>query len=234
MTSLNTVSTLFGGTAPHGLKELYGESFNDGTSAPASGPINLRAFNGKIPQTTAPSYTIGTTYTDADLVPPIMTSTSQSGYTISGHAGNTDLLKAFNRSKLSNYPGTHALRFQYNTYQGSATTWTGVGSLDGAWVRVDISSAIRLSGFVIRSEATTNIPRNVRLLGWDGSKWNIVFTRSNAFTNPGNGRNNMNPIVITFDNLTGSYSKYAFVWLRVSANNSPYLPRLAQFNLIPE
>ena len=50
MTSLNTVSTLFGGTAPHGLKELYGVNFSDGnTSAPASGPINLRAFNGKTP-----------------------------------------------------------------------------------------------------------------------------------------------------------------------------------------
>ena len=49
MTSLNTVSTLFGGTAPHGLKELYGELFSDGTSAPASGAINLRAFNGKSP-----------------------------------------------------------------------------------------------------------------------------------------------------------------------------------------
>lgn len=49
MTSLNTVSTLFGGTAPHGLKELYGVNFSDGTSAPASGPIILRAFNGKKP-----------------------------------------------------------------------------------------------------------------------------------------------------------------------------------------
>jgi len=232
MTSLNTVSSRFGGTAPHGLKELYGKKFSDGTSAPASGgAINLRAFTDKVPSS---SYTIGTSYTDADLVPPRMNSTSQGGYTISGHAGNTDLLKAFNRSKFSNYPGTPELQFQYNTYQGPATAWTGVGSLDGAWVRVDISSAIRLRGFVIRSEATTNIPRNVRLLGWDGSKWNIVFTKSDAFTNPGDGRNNMNPIVITFDNLTESYSKYAFVWLRVSANNGLYLPRLAQFNLIPE
>jgi len=50
MTSLNTVSTLFGGTAPHGLKELYGVSFDDGGAAPQSGnPINLRAFNGKNP-----------------------------------------------------------------------------------------------------------------------------------------------------------------------------------------
>ena len=50
MTSLNTVSTLFGGTAPHSLTELYGVNFSDGnTSAPASGAINLRAFNGKNP-----------------------------------------------------------------------------------------------------------------------------------------------------------------------------------------
>jgi len=236
MTSLNTVSTSFGGTAPHSLTELYGVDFDGGGAAPASGnPINLLAFTGKSPAPLEPlSATIGTSYTDADLVPPIMTSTSQSGYTVSGHAGNTDLLKAFNRSKSSNYPGTHALRFEYNTYQGSATNWTGVGSLDGAWVRIDLSSATKLRGFVIRSEATTNIPRDVRLLGWDGSSWNVVFTRSSAFTNPGVGRNNMNPIVITFDNLSASYSKYAFVWMRVSANNGLYLPRLAQFNLIPE
>jgi len=52
MTSLNAVSTLFGGTAPHGLKELYGETFGDGTSAPNTGAaINLQGFTGK---TTAP------------------------------------------------------------------------------------------------------------------------------------------------------------------------------------
>jgi len=58
MTSLNAVSTLFGGTAPHGLKELYGENFDDGSatgsstsSAPASGAINLLAFTHKIPPT---------------------------------------------------------------------------------------------------------------------------------------------------------------------------------------
>lgn len=49
MTSLNAVSTLFGGTAPHRLEELYGVGFSDDGVAPASGPINLRAFNGKTP-----------------------------------------------------------------------------------------------------------------------------------------------------------------------------------------
>ena len=47
--SLNTVSATFGGTAPHGLKELYGVGFDDGGVAPASGPINLRDFDGKLP-----------------------------------------------------------------------------------------------------------------------------------------------------------------------------------------
>ena len=50
MTSLNAVSTLFGGTAPHGLKELYGETFSDGGSAPNTGAaINLQGFTGKTP-----------------------------------------------------------------------------------------------------------------------------------------------------------------------------------------
>ena len=82
MTSLNTVSTLFGGTAPHGLKELYGESFSDGTSAPASGPINLRAFNGKSPRPpfAPPS---GTTRVTATISPAPLTYTSyDTAYTI--------------------------------------------------------------------------------------------------------------------------------------------------------
>ena len=49
MTSLNTVSTVFGGTAPHRLKELYGVDFAEGGAAPASGAINLLAFTGKSP-----------------------------------------------------------------------------------------------------------------------------------------------------------------------------------------
>ena len=35
--SLKDTGVLFGGTAPHGLKELYGETFVDGGSAPAYG-----------------------------------------------------------------------------------------------------------------------------------------------------------------------------------------------------
>lgn len=87
MTSLNTVSTLFGGTAPHGLKELYGKSFSDGTSAPASGAINLRAFHGKSPQLPfAPPP--GTTYIISTISPSPLTYNSYSTpYTIN-IAGN--------------------------------------------------------------------------------------------------------------------------------------------------
>ena len=82
MTSLNTVSTLFGGTAPHGLKELYGVSFNDGTSAPASGPINLRAFNGKSPKPRFAPPT-GTTLVIATISPSPLTYTSyDTAYTV--------------------------------------------------------------------------------------------------------------------------------------------------------
>ena len=82
MTCLNTVSTLFGGTAPHGLKELYGESFSDGTSAPGEGPINLLAFTGKSPQPpfAPPS---GTTLVTATISPSPLTYTSyDTAYTI--------------------------------------------------------------------------------------------------------------------------------------------------------
>lgn len=54
MTSLNTVSSRFGRTAPHSLHGLYGESFAEGGAAPTSGAINLLAFNGMSPLPTSP------------------------------------------------------------------------------------------------------------------------------------------------------------------------------------
>ena len=55
--SLKDTAVLFGDTAPHSLSELYGEPFSGGTSAPASGAINLNAFNGKTPAPTEASGT---------------------------------------------------------------------------------------------------------------------------------------------------------------------------------
>ena len=64
--SLNAVSTAFGGTAPHGLKELYGVVFDGGGSAPASGEINLNAFDGKSPY--SPTTLITSTISPSPLV----------------------------------------------------------------------------------------------------------------------------------------------------------------------
>ena len=205
-------------------------------------PLSLNVFDGKSPAT----YTYGTySSVSAGLVPPVMTSTSQSSYTISGHAGNTDLTNAFNRSPTTNYSGTDATRIDLVTYQGSATNWPGVGSILGAWVRVDLPASISIKGIVIRSETYTNIPKNVRLLGSnDGSNWDLVFTTDDTLYAPGTldydfylnrsaMDDNMDPIVLLFTSSTAAYSKDAFTWLRVS-HAGTYLPRLAQFNLIPD
>lgn len=82
MTSLNTVSTLFGLTAPHGLKELYGRDFDGGGAAPASGgPINLLAFTGKSPAPIPPPY--GITYVISTISPSPLTYTSfNTAYTL--------------------------------------------------------------------------------------------------------------------------------------------------------
>ena len=66
MTSLNAVSTTFGRTAPHGLKELYGVVFDGGGSAPASGQISLNAFAGKSPY--SPTTLIKSTISPSPLV----------------------------------------------------------------------------------------------------------------------------------------------------------------------
>ena len=79
MTSLNTVSTLFGLTAPHSLTELYGVEFNEGGAAPATGAIRLLTFNGKSPVTTP----FGTTLVTATINPAPRTYTlSNTTYTL--------------------------------------------------------------------------------------------------------------------------------------------------------
>ena len=82
MTSLNTVSELFGGTAPHSLTELYGVDFAEGGAAPAAGAINLRAFNGKSPiPKILPTY--GTTYVTSTISPsPLTYTSSNTAYTL--------------------------------------------------------------------------------------------------------------------------------------------------------
>jgi len=81
MTSLNAVSTLFGGTAPHGLKELYRKHFDDGGSAPASGAINLLAFNNKIPALVLAA-SVTTSITSTINPSPLSYTTTNTSYTI--------------------------------------------------------------------------------------------------------------------------------------------------------
>ena len=81
MTSLNTVSILFGGTAPHGLKELYGETFSGGGSAPASGAINLLAFNNKTPSLVLAA-SVTTSITSTINPSPLSYTTTNTSYTI--------------------------------------------------------------------------------------------------------------------------------------------------------
>ena len=236
--SLKDTAVLFGDTAPHSLSELYGEPFSGGTSAPASGAINLNAFNGKTPSVTITSFTIGT-YSTTHLVPPVLSSTTQSNYTVSGHSGTNNLIKAFDRTAYSNYDGrtgganTTDLTFDNNVYQGSSTAWTGVATFDAPWIKIELPTARTVTGMVIRSEAATNIGQKLRLLGSnDNTNWELVFSTNTTINDPGGGRNNMNPIVINFTGTTGSYKYYAYVWLENTTTTGAYLPRVAQFNLI--
>jgi hypothetical protein len=239
--SLKDTGVLFGDTAPHSLSELYGEPFSGGTTAPASGTINLNAFNGETPPAvTITGFTIGT-YSTTYLVPPVLSSTTQSNYTVSGHTGTNNLLKAFDRAAYSNYDsrtgGANSIDviFNNNIYQGSATTWTGVATYDAPWIQVELPTARTVVGMVIRSEAVTNVGQKLRLLGSnDNTNWDLVFSTNTTINNPGGGRNNMNPIVIQFSSTTGSYKYYAYVWLGITATTGTYLARLAQFNLITQ
>jgi len=235
--SLTALSLSDGKSAPHGLTELRGTSFSDGTSAPASGTIRFLDFLNKTigspaAVTPATSFSYGTYSSwSSRLLPTVMSSTSQNGYTIYGHAGNTDLTKAFDRNRYSNYSG-YPYSFLNGVYQGSTTNWTGWGSFRAPWVRVDLPSVTTIQGIVIRPHATTNVPQQIRLLGSnDGYNWQLIFSPSAAtIYHQGGYTGSMNPIVLLFT-PPASYSKYALVWLGVTATGN-YLPRLAQFNVI--
>ena len=249
-------------TTPHSMSEFYDVPFSDGTSSVASGQISLNDFRNKTIQLA--NYTYGT-YSDyshtgtTDLLPPVMTSLSQNGYTISGikRPGGTSgssgfgVDKAFNRNfgtrtngnnwngalspgggwaPSSSYPNGEP------TYDGPSTTWNGVGTLTGPWLRVDLPSVRTLKGLVIRPTGTAVLVKKPRLLGSnDGTNWNMVWQTNDLIQSPeyaGNfsGYGGSGPNVVLFT-PNGSYSKYVFQWLGNHFDGS-YLPRICQLNLI--
>ena len=239
--SLDSVGTLFGGTQPHGLSELYGKQFEGGGSSPAQGQsINLYGFSGKQPLTTPTtppgstqtSFTYGS-YSTTNLIPPILTATSQNGYTVSGHASiSSDILFAFNRSASDNYRGA-SYPFSNNIYTGPSKSWSGVATYTAPWIIVQLPASQSIKGYVIRPEATTNLGQKPRILGSnDGNNWNLLWYTDTLLNNPTGTRNNMNPVVIIFGSPTISYTYYAYIWLENQVVTADYLPRVAQLNFI--
>jgi hypothetical protein len=252
--SLNTISVEAGGTIPHGLTELYSTVFSDGSTAPGSGTIRFTDFLSKTigsssSSSTTTSYTYGTysNYTSTQLLPPVMTSTSQSGYTISGIAvsGGTSgssgygVIQAFDRTATTNWNGVlgggWASHWDNNVYKGPSTSWTGVGTLTGPWLRVDLPSSITIQGIVVRATGSLVVPQKLRLLGsTDGTNWNLVFSTDVTILNPGgtaSGYYGSNANVLLFT-PSASYNRYVFQWLANTQQTGTYLPRLAQFNII--
>lgn len=247
--SLNTISVQAGGTTPHGLTELYSTGFTDGSTAPGSGTIRFTDFLNKTIGSSGSntSFTYGTysNYTSTQLLPPVMTSTSQGGYTISGIArpggtsGSTGygIVQAFDRSATTNWDGSLSPDGQWdnNVYTGPSTSWTGVGTLTGPWVRVDLPSSTTIQGIVVRAVGSLVIPQKLRLLGsTDGINWDLVFSTDVTIQDPGgnpSGYYGSNANVLLFTH-SGSYNRYVFQWLANTQQTGTYLPRLCQFNLI--
>ena len=241
MTSLNTVSELFGRTAPHRLKGLYGVGFTSGEAAPASGPINLRLFDGKSPS----PFTYGT-YSTTKLVPPVMYYTSQENYVITARANVSELTAAFDRAAGTNWrgPAGHFINNVYGDAFGTvaSTSWSGVGTFTAPWIGVQLPQAKSVTAMVIRPEAVTNGGQKIRLLGSNNnSDWTIVFQTDefiqydpDNLTASQDLRNNMPPTVIQFLKATAAYKYYVYLWLENTAQTGGggYLPRVAQFNLV--
>lgn len=251
-------------TAPHSMSEFYDVPFSDGSSSTTSGQISLndfRATGGGLKTVQLTTYTYGTysDYASTDLLPPVMTSLSQGGYTISGikRAGGTSgtsgfgVDKAFNRNFGTRTVGNNwngglspgggwvpSSEYPYGepTYEGPSTTWTGVGTLTGPWLRVDLPTVKTLIGLVIRPGGTAILVKKPRLLGSnDGTNWNMVWETDDLIQSPessGNfsGFGGSGPNVVLFT-PSGSYSKYVFQWLG-NHFDGHYLPRICQLNLI--
>ena len=178
-----------------------------------------------------------------------MTSTAQSGYVISGHVAASDIVNAFDRNAGTNYSGSGAypLSSQFSstnyqrrtppstTFAAYPITWTGAGTYNGPWVKIQLPSAQQVEGIVIRSQGTETIPNEIRLLGSnDGTNWNLLFSMDQAINTGTGSSNSQSPVVIDFGTLTASYLYYAFKWLEITSSGPAPggLPRLCQFNLI--
>ena len=194
-----------------------------------------------------PLYSYGTysNYSSSDMLPPVMTSTAQSGYVISGHVAASDIVNAFDRNAGTNYSGSGAypLSSQFSstnyqrrtppstTFAAYPITWTGAGTYNGAWVQIQLPSAQQVEGIIFRPTGTETIPNEIRLLGSnDGTNWNVVFSTDDTITASGS-HNAMNPVVIIFNQPSASYLFYTFIWEEIPRTGN-YLPRLSSFNVI--
>lgn len=142
--SLKDTGVLFGDTAPYSLSELYGEPFSGGTSAPASGTINLNTFNGKTPDTEASgTWThIAVPWYRHNYVGP----TIQSYWRINSRVGSDTSLNSHGATIESDWPSTISMSEgfltpdDYSLLSGTANPSggyynIGVKNIDGTWVK---------------------------------------------------------------------------------------------------
>lgn len=132
MTSLNTVSTVFGGTAPHRLKELYGVDFDGGGAAPASGAINLLAFTGKSPVLYAFTQHTFTSAGQSGRTGPTLAQ-CRNAYTVPWDT-NTTFFNVSQGIQEWTVPGTATYRIGAKGAQGGG----GIGG-KGAYIQGDFS-----------------------------------------------------------------------------------------------
>lgn len=177
------------------------------------------------------SFSFGT-YSTTNIIPPVLTAITQSGYTVSGHSGTSTLLDAFNRSAGNNYTGS-PYPFSNNIYTGPSKTWSGVATYKAPWIMVQLPSSQSIKGIVVRPEAVTNLGQKPRLLGSnDGTNWTLLWYTNTFLNSPTGTRNNMNPVVIILGSATAAYKYYTYVWLENLTKTGDYLPRVAQLNFI--
>lgn len=150
-------------------------------------------------------------------------------YNISSYAASTGLtvVNAFDGNKATYYQAAHTFS-SGTTWNGTSTTFTGVGTLAGPWIRIDLPKTIRPIEIGFCPNIATNGPKNYQFLcSTDGTNWtSLINTTAPTYTGT---TGNITTVTNSLTSRLSSYSSFVFVWTSTNAGAGNSYPNLAEF-----
>ncbi|GKX39585.1 hypothetical protein SOASR014_33240 [Pectobacterium carotovorum subsp. carotovorum] len=162
---------------------------------------------------------------DESIVPAMTSNTSPIGYVASASSIYDSRYNAY-------------LAFDRKTTSGTGSdAWVGgTGAIPTAdnpqWLRIDIPSALALSGYALtnRASGAINSPKSWKLQGSnnDGNTWETVHSVSNDTNNSAGAVRNF-----AIDGIVSAYSSYRLLIEEVFSNSSSSYVTLRELSLFP-